>query len=262
MNKGSMGEARNKALGRRMLRFGSFPYLLLSVAAILSGCLGGSDGVENPKMELDFRPSDGSAAAGRVSLYGMNMNPAVDSTPILSKEFSGGTYVIFTPEEMDAAVNKMVAGQGGDTSGLRDTTLHFNVVASAGDREAFVGGFSYRRAGDAAGFSKSEGTSQTRYGAIRNSFKLPKAVKAFRGRLGIYGIGLGIDYVFIPGSPYHAAIKKDSSFTMAQMSEGSYTVFGADSDSALLYETTDTLNTLDTAYSAKAWTTIVFLPDH
>lgn len=262
MDNGIMGEAR-KALGHRMLRFGSFPYALSSIVAIftLTGCLGGSDGVENPKMELNFSPTDGSAAAGRVSLYGKSMNPVQDSTPILTKEFTGGTYVEFTPEEMDSALHRILADQGKDTTALKDTTLHFNVVAKADDREAFVGGFSYRRSGDVVGFAKTEGSAQSAYGRFKSAFNLPKAVKGFSGRMGIYGITLGIDYVFIPGSPYHASIGKDSSFTMARMSEGTYGIIGADKDSSLLFESSDSLNTSDTAYSAKAWNTIVFIPD-
>lgn len=262
MENGIMGEA-GKAFGRRMSRFASLPYVLLSAIAVLSGCLGGSDGVENPKMELElgFRPDDGSAASGRVSLYGKNLNPVEDSTPILAKDFSGGSSVSFTPEEMDAALRQVMARNGKDTSSLKDTTLHFNVVAAAGDKEAFVGGFSYRRAGKTAGFADLDAFKSGKFGAFKKTYGLRKAVKGFHGRLGIQGISLGIDYIFIPGSPYHASVKKDSSFTMAQMSEGTYGLIGADKDSALLFESTDSLSTTDTAYSAKAWSTITFVPD-
>jgi hypothetical protein len=248
-----------------MLRFNSFPFkvpgAVLCAIAGLAGCMGGSDGVENPKMELGFQASDAGSVSGRVSLYGKNLNPAEDSTPLLTKDFQAGGFTEFTPEEMDAALKQSLARQGRDTSALKDTTVNFNVVAAGGDREAFVGGFSYRRSGGTAGFAKLEGpSSQSGYGHYRNTFGLPKAVKGFTGRIGIYGIGRGIDYVFIPGSPYHAGIRKDSTFTIGQMSEGSYTVFGADTDSSKLFESADTLNTSDTAYSAKAWETIVFLP--
>jgi hypothetical protein len=261
MDNGFMGEA-GKALGHRMSRFGSLPYVLLSVVSILSGCLGGSDGVENPKMELDFQPSEGAAVPGRVSLYGKNLNPAEDDTPILAKDMPADGIVSFSPEEMDAAVRRILARNGKDTSALKDTTLNFNVVATAGDKEAFVSGFSYRRAGAVAGFAKIEGSKPGPFGSFKSRFRLPKAVKGFSGRMGIYGIGLGIDYIFIPGSPYHADIdRKDSSFTVPQMGEGSYSVIGADKDSAQLFESTDTLNTTDTAYSAKTWSTITFIPD-
>jgi len=162
---------------------------------------------------------------------------------------------------MDAALRQSLARQGKDSSALKDTTVNFNVLAAGGDHEAFVGGFSYRRTGNTAGFAKMEGKSQSGYGHYKNSFNLPKAVKGFTGRIGIYGISRGIDYVFIPGSPYHAGIKKDSTFSIGKMSEGSYSVFGADRDSSKLFESADTLNTSDTTYSAKAWETIVFLPD-
>jgi hypothetical protein len=252
-----------------MLRFNSFPFnprgaAIGAVSCIIAGFAGcgGTDGVENPKMEIGFEASGAGAVSGRVSLYGKSVNPGEDATPLLTKDFQAGATTEFTPEELDAAIRGSMARQGMDTSGLGDTTVNFNVVAAGGDREAFVGGFSYRRSGGTAGFAKLEGAgSQSSYGHYKNTFGLPKAVKGFTGRIGIYGIGRGIDYVFIPGSPYHASIKKDSTFTIGQMSEGSYTVFGADQDSSKLFESSDTLNTSDTAYSAKAWDTIVFLPD-
>ncbi|MDB5104991.1 MAG: hypothetical protein JWP91_2680 [Fibrobacteres bacterium] len=265
MGKRVMGEVR-KASGRRMSRSASFPYALFGFMAILSGCLGGSDGVENPKMdmkmELGFAPEDGQPLSGRVSLYGKALNPVEDSVPLLSKDFASGTPVSFTPEEMDAALKLSLSRHGKDTSSLRDTTVHFNVVAASGDREAFIGGFRYRRLGGTAGFAKAEGSDPGAFGKLVKTYGLKKAVKAFSGRLGFQGISLGIDYIFIPGSPYHASIKKDSSFTVARMSEGMYNIVGADSDSALLYESTDTLSTADSAYSAKAWSTIFVIPDH
>jgi hypothetical protein len=262
MDKGVMGEA-GKALGRRMSRFGSFPYALLSVVAILTGCLGGSDGVENPKLELEFRPDDGSAEAGRVSLYGKGMDPMKDTLPLLTKSFTGGSPVSFTPEEMDSALRLSAIRHGKDTAALADTTVHFNLVAATTDKEVFVGGFSYRRKGSGVGFAKADGSAAGAYGAVKRSFGLPKAIKAFSGRLGLQGIKLGIDYIFIPGSPYRANISmKDSSFTLSQMSPGTYGIIGADEDSSLLFESTDSLSTSDTSYSAKAWGAITFVPDH
>lgn len=253
-----MGE--RKAFGLRMSRLESIPYWLsLGAAAILAGCLGGSDGVENPKFDLELHGEDGSALSGRVSLYGGNLNPAVDATPLLAKDFTGGA-ASFTPEEMDAALNKALALQGKDTSSAKDTTLRFNVVAVSGDKEAFLGGFGYRRAGKTAGFGREEG-GKLGFGAYKKRFGVRKAVP-FSGRIGKAGALLGIDYVFIPGSPYHSAIAKDSTFNLAKMSQGSYSILGIDKDSALIFKSNDTLSTADTTYSAKDWGTITFIPDH
>jgi hypothetical protein len=263
MGKGVMGEAR-KATGRRMLRFVSFPYAFLGAAlvgagALVSGCLGGSDGVENPKLEFEFTPENGGAAAGRVSLYGKGMNPVEDGLPLLGKDFTSGTQVAFTPDEMDAALKQVLLRRGKDSSALGDTTVHFNLVAGASDKEAFVGGFSYRRSGKSAGFAFGTGS----FGKVHRSIKLPKAVKGFSGRMGIFGITHGIDYIFVPGSPYHADIKQDSTFTIPQMSPGAYGIIGADTTTATtkLFQSSDTLNTSDSSYSAKAWDTIFFVPD-
>lgn len=254
-----MGE--RKAIGLRMLRLESIPYVVLGAAALLAGCLGGSDGVENPKMDMDleFRDEGGAAVSGRVSLYGGNLDPAVDSMPLLTKDFTGGA-ANFTSAEMDAAVNKALALKGKDTSLAKDTTLHFNVVAVSGEKEAFVGGFAYRRAGKTVGFGKDE-AGKISFGAYKNRFGMLKAVP-FSGRIGKQGAVLGIDYVFIPGSPYHAAIAKDSTFRMTKMGQGTYKMYGVDKDSALIFKSNDTLSTSDTTFSAKDWDAILFIPEH
>ncbi|GEM_PF-7100672 len=266
MDKGYSGEAR-KALGHRMSRFVSFPYAFLGIAlvsagAIVSSCMGGSDGVENPKLEMDFHSQDGaSAVSGRISIYGVGINPVEDNLPISAKDFTSGEKVSFTPEEMDAALKQAMVRGGKDSSTLGDTTVHFNVVAVSGDLETFVSGFSYRRSGATVGFSKLEGKVNSNYGAVVRSIRLPKAVKGFSGRMGIFGISKSIDYIFVPGSPYHATIDDDSTFTMPQMSPGSYNIIGKDTESQKLFKSADTLNTSDSAYSAKAWDTITFIPD-
>ena len=238
-------------------------FALLGMVASLLGCLGGSDGVENPKLELQFQPEGGpSALSGRVSLYGKGMNPVEDSLPLLSKGFAAGSKVAFSVEEMDSVIGLSLARQGRDTAGFKDTTVSFNLVASGEGHEAFLGGFSYRRQGDKVGFARLEGASGAAYGNYSAAFKLPKAVKGFSGRMGLYGIKLGIDYIFIPGSPYHANVRPDSSFTIGQMSAGSYGIIGADRDSSQLFESSDSLNTADSSYSAKAWKTILLVPDH
>jgi hypothetical protein len=184
-----------------------------------------------------------------------------DDLPLAAKDFSGGTQVTFTPEEMDAALKQAMLRHGKDSSKLGDTTVHFNLVAVSGDLETFVPGFSYRRSGKTVGFFKLEGKSARDIGKDHGSYKLPKAVKGFSGRMGLFGISKSIDYIFVPGSPYQASIKQDSTFTMPQMSPGSYNVIGTDMESKKLYKSDDTLNTSDASYSAKAWDTIFFIPD-
>jgi len=52
-----------------MLRSKSFPFTVLCVIAGFAGCMGGSDGVENPKLEVGFQATDGAGAvSGRISL--------------------------------------------------------------------------------------------------------------------------------------------------------------------------------------------------
>jgi hypothetical protein len=254
-----------KALGRGMFRFDALATLLfislyLGSAAALSGCMGGSDGVENPKMmELNFRPDDNSSSvSGRVSLYGKSLNPVADSTPILVKSFTSQAPVTFMPEEIDAAIKTQMLRTGKDTSAFKDTILDFNVLAIAGDKEVFLGGFKYRKLGLQAGFARTQGTKQSAFGTIQDSYKMATAVQNFSGRLGLQGFALNISYVFIPGSPYHSKIERDSTFTIPHMSKGTYGIVGADQDSAKFFESTDTLSTDDGSYSAKAWGPPIF----
>ena len=230
----------------------------LGPITFLGGCLGGSDGVENPKLEMDFKAEDGSfPAAGRVSLYGKNLNPVTDSTPILVKVFSGKAQVSFTPEEIDGAIRTRLSL---NSTALKDTLLEFNVVAVSGDREVFVEGFKYRRQGSRVGFARVVGNSETAFGPLHDTFGLPNAIHNFSGRIGMQGSVLGIDYIFILGSPYHSRIRGDSSFTLARMSAGTYGLVGADQDSSKYFASSDSLSTADTAYSAKAWDVITFVP--
>jgi hypothetical protein len=223
------------------------PFVL---AGVLAGCLGGSDGVENPKLTLDYRVDDGAAAtAVRVSLYEKHRDPVIDSAPLARKTFADGKAE-WTPEALDSALG-----------GARDTTLDFNAVAVSGDREAFSAGYRYKRKGDRAGFSRlpaEAGPEEGGYGSVSETLALPKAVSGFIGKLGGQGAALGLDYVFIPGSPYHGPVA-ERMFLLPRLSPGVFDLVGADQDSAKFFRSADSLNTADTAFTAKTWGEITFV---
>lgn len=237
----------------------------LAFAAVLSGCMeGGSDGIENPKVELQFQGPDGGAAgSGMLKVYAGDYNPIEDSTPLLEKSFSGGAVVDVTAEEMDAWLKARL----GNPASLPDTQIQFNVVAVSGDREAFVAGFRYRREGDKVTFALQAVKDAPAFGPlVKTQVKLEDAVFGFQGAVGGAGISFGIDYVYIPGSPYHAAVGGDlpdgrkGGFKFARMSRGSYTgLIGADQDSATFYQSDDTLDTGDPEFSASTWEVITII---
>ena len=223
---------------------------------LLAGCMGGSDGIENPKVELDFRGPDGSTAtgAGEVRIYGRHLNPKEDSEPLLVEAFDGRAYVELDAAELEAALRARLGGS------LPDTVVDFNVVAVADEREAFVPGFRYRRAAGKGSFAQGEwDAADLEYGAVRRRVELPAAVKDFKGALGANGMAFGIDYVYIPGSPYFADVEPSQDvpgrgeFRFARMSGGAYSLLGADKDSAALYLSRDTLRTSDSGFTAKTW---------
>lgn len=234
----------------------------LMSAGLLAGCMGGSDGIENPKVELEFRGPDGTSQGnGEVRVYARFMNPVEDDSPMLTKTFNGKAEFTLQPEDLDAVLK---AGLGGT---LKDTVLEFNVMAVAGDREAFLGGFHYKRQGSKVSFALGAWDKPgLDFGAIKRTVNLLAAVRDFKGSMGANGVSYGIDYVYIPGSPYHAnvnsadgATTKRGEFLFSRMGQGSYELFGADKDSATFYKSGDTLSTQDTAYSAKVWDPITII---
>lgn len=235
--------------------------LALACIAVLGGCMGGSDGIENPKVELDFKGPDGtSSGAGEVRIYARHLNPMVDSAPLLTRTFSGQAAFTLEPEEMDAILRARLGGV------LPDTVVDFNVIAVSGDREAFVSGFRYKRAGTRVGFAQSSWDEKNPgFGKVKKTVTLLTAVLGFKGTMGSNGMVFGIDYVYIPGSPYFATVTRPDSastrgeFRIARMSQGSYGVVGADKDSSTFYRSGDTLNTTDTAYTASTWDVLTII---
>lgn len=232
--------------------------------ALLTACLGGSDGVENPKMELRFAPGNSQASAGQVRLYSKYRNPARDSLPLLAKSFSGSGAVSFTSEEMDKAIARELRLRGVvPKDGRADTVLAFNVVASTPDREALVAGFRYLRQGSRAGFARvvapDTSVAQGAFKGLSETYPLPLAVLDFKGRLGKAGAELGIDYVFIPGSPYLSTVDANRDLAFQRLPQGIFGLVGADQDSSLYFSAADSLNTADTAFVAKSWDPITFI---
>lgn len=233
---------------------------LLAILA-LAGCMGGSDGIENPKVELDFHGPDGTlSGTGEVRVYARNLNPAVDDKPLLTRTFSGDARFRMDSDDMDSVLRAR-----GNGAALKDTVVEFNVVAVSGDREALVSGFRYRRSGGKPAFAQAPWDGpHPEYGDVKRSADLLAAVLDFKGVLGSNGMSFGIDYVYIPGSPYFANVKPEAGttrgeFQIARMSRGSYGLLGADKDSAAYFQSADTLNTSDTAYTAGAWDPITII---
>lgn len=219
------------------------------LCAAFFGCLGGSDGVENPKLTLDVKRDDGTSLAyADVSLFPKDRDPVKDSVPLLERTFLQGK-VELTPASMDSVL------------GTKDTVLDFNVVALSDDREALSLGYRYTRAGNRAGFSRVPAVAGAQgggYGSVTETLLLPQAVQGFAGRIGGQGAALGLDYVFIPGSPYHGSVA-DQGFLLPRLAPGVFGLVGVDRDSAKAFLSADSLNTADTAFTAKAWGEITFV---
>lgn len=237
---------------------------MAALATALAGCFGGSDGIENPKVELDLRGPDGGAAgSGTLRVYAGDYNPRLDSMPLLSKDFAGGAKVEVTAEEMDARLKAAT----GNVAAPADTQIRFNVVAVSGEREAFVAGFQYRRKAGTAAFALEARDGAADYeNQVKARVELQDAVKGYEGAVGGAGVSYKIDYVYIPGSPYSATVGGDlvdgrkGGFKFARISQGTYSdLIGADGDSSHFYKSSDTLDTRDLEFTAGAWAPITII---
>jgi hypothetical protein len=218
------------------------------ISIFLAGCLGGSDGVENPKLTFNGQSDDGSAVTGlRVAIYAKNQDPV--RVPELMRLDVSGHKASFSPEDIAFILH------------AADTVFDFNVVLISGERETFSSGYRLRVSGKRMGFSRVGPDAKPLdggYGSVVETMVLRKAVQGFSGKVGKVGAALGLDYVFVPGSPYHATVT-DSAFTVARMAPGIFDLVGADQDSSKFFRSVDSLNTADTAFTAKSWGEILLL---
>jgi len=230
---------------------------------ILSGCLGGSDGVENPKFEVEMRSQDGAAPlAGRIAVYVKDQNPMRDSVPLLEMTVPANGKAAFTPQQVDAAIAaklKALCLCASPAIGP-DTLLEFNLVAVSGSREALAGKYGYRRAANRAGFADLSAVEADKagFGSITQSLRLGNAVTDYPGKVGGRGLTLGIDYLFVRGSPYKTEITGNA-FAFPRLSTGIFEVVGVDRDSSAYFRSLDSLDTGAPEFSARDWEGIIFL---
>jgi hypothetical protein len=253
---GNPGRA-SKATRAPIFRIISAAGAAVVAAGFMAGCMdGGSDGIENPKVELQFQGPDGTTqGTGEIKVYARYMNPAEGDKPLLTKSFTGQAIASVSAEELDAVL-KTALGK----ASLPDTTVDFNVLAVSGEREALVLGFRYKRAGSKLSFAQAPWKQEAAFTAeLRRKVNLLDAVKGFKGTMGANGVSFGINYVYIPGSPYRAdvvgvdASAKRGEFSFTRMGAGTYDLFGVNEESDTTFKSGDTLNTSDTAYTAKTW---------
>jgi hypothetical protein len=206
--------------------------------------------VDNPALTATLRTAGGQAQAGSVRVFARYQNPTRDSQPVLSLPAGEGGAVIPAKtlfEAMEAASAAGVPWKDRDS-------VAFNLVGSAGADEAFRaeylllrgpgGRYAYERILPPEGGPYPDGSLAT-------SLPMAPAVQAYRGSVGADGRSLGLRVIFVPGSPYHAEVSADGSFTIARIAAGRYAVRALDGDGKV-YQPADSLAT-DSAFAPEEW---------
>lgn len=240
------------------------PLLLAGVlAAFLAGCgdgphAGGSDDVDNPALTVTLRSPDGLPyGPGVASVYARHQNPLRDTEPLLALPVPAGGQIRISDSALVAAME--TAAMRGVPWPNRDS-VEFNLVATeiAGQApagESHESGFLLVRVG-AAGYQFSRRLGgQIRYpdanGVLASAPALEAPVLELRGRVGPRGMELGLESVFVAGSPYKAEIAVDGTFILARLASGRYELSALAADEKT-YTAADSLVT-GGEYSASDW---------
>ncbi|MDB5050622.1 MAG: hypothetical protein JWO30_3693 [Fibrobacteres bacterium] len=214
---------------------------------------GGYDDVENPAIQVSLLDDQQKPyGAGELRIYARYQIPSKDSLPIIDQHVSAGTAVTIRDS---ALVSAMVRAQTLGTPWPNQDTVEFNVNTVAPDGEAFLGNFLMARKPGGA-FSMMRRTGGTLVhadtkGVLAVSPIMAGPVLHQRGNIGAHGLELGLQSVFVPGSPYWAQVQSDGSFVLARMAVGSYEVKAVSAD-AKVYSAADSL-TAGTEYLPSDW---------
>jgi hypothetical protein len=229
----------------------------LAGALLLAACvLGGVDDVPNPSavpepsVTVSLADGAGNPAGGTLNLYARYQNPFKDSVPLFSLPVTGDTARL--EDTLVAAAFARAQGRGTPTASA--DTLEFNLLATSPAGEAFLGGYALIRRQDGWAFMRrAEGRVWNPDGKsnLRTEARMPAPVLGQRGRIGARGLELGLRSVFIPGSPYKAALEPDGSFTLARMAAGQYELKAISADEKI-YGAADSLRA-GTEYQGTDW---------
>lgn len=213
---------------------------------------GGYDDVENPALQVSLLDEAGKPTVGQVRVYARYQNPIEDEAAVLSRNLSVQTRAGIRDTALLAAMAK--ANLRGTPWPNRDT-VEFNLIAVDAGRESYQGGFLLVKGADGTfGFRRrlSDGIAYPDgKGSLKAAPVMAAPVLNLRGRIGAKGLGLGLKSIFIPGSPYRAAVETDGSFIMPRLASGRYEMKAA-SQNGKIWSAADTLDTR-AEYTASDW---------
>jgi hypothetical protein len=231
--------------------------LLLIAALALCACFedrlsGGTDEVENPALTVVLRDGAGSPTSGTLRIYARFQNPSRDSVPVLSAPAAGASGLEVRAKSLVSAME--AAASRGIPWRNRDS-VSFNIVGSTSSDEAFAGDYLLRKDGGGTWTFRRvkppEGTGPYAGPSLSTRLDLAAAVLGYKGTVGDKGLALGLKTLFIPGSPYHAAVGSDGAFTLPRLAPGRYDVKALDAEGKA-YGALDSLDT-DAAFAPVDW---------
>jgi hypothetical protein len=237
-----------KARGRRLAKGLGASCLAFLIAACADG---GTDEVDNPALNVTLRTAGGQGLTGTVSVFARYQNPTRDSLPVLTLPAGEKGGTVIPAGTLLAAME--TASQAGLPWKDRDSVV-FNLVGSAGAQEAFRAEYLLLRgAGGSLAFERILPPEGGPFpgGSLSTSLPMAPAVQAYRGTVGADGVALGLDVLFVPGSPYKADVAADGSFSFSRIAAGRYDVRALDGDGKV-YGPADSLAT-DSAFAPADW---------
>jgi hypothetical protein len=241
----------------RMIRATRIPAALAAAAALLLACgkgkrvAGGYDDVENPAIRVSLTDAGGRpVGTAYLGVYARYQNPVRDSLALVDFIASGSPLTL-TDSAVRAAFDTAKA-RGRNYPG-RDT-LEFNLYATAPGGEGFLEGFALIKRAAGWGFIRRTGGSiayPDGDGLLASEPRLAAPVLGRKGNVGPRGLELGLKRVFIPGSPYAAALASDGAFAFAHLAPGRYELKAVSADDKV-YTASDSLST-DADFTAADW---------
>ena len=209
--------------------------------------------MENPGLEISFRDSTGEVvASGEVSIWERGQNPTKDSLPLLKRAFMDTSVIFFSPNEVAKAWQEHNERNPLQAS---DSIFHFNVIVRTAQWKAMETGFFVVKTdkGDSVlvKADRNDTTVQNENQLLEATMVKTPMFESVIGDVGDEGELLGIEQVYIPGSPFHTTVASDGTFVFENIMSGTMLLNGV-TRQGTVYHSTTKFNTT-TYFEGKSW---------
>jgi hypothetical protein len=250
--------------------------ILAGPAALHTGCMGGTTGVDNPgvaELPVHFRDAAGDVALvqGTLEIYARDHNPAITSEPLLRIEIANRTDLTLTSRDFDridsararkeavanwkrSAGAKIGMGAGGaaridaGSAGAASSVSAVGATGSAGSDSLIRFNLVLRN-----GSGSGAVATGLRYDPANRRFSLdsagpdpevrmlPRPLIRFAARIHREAASGDLGRIFLPGTPFQATLV-DSDFALQNLPEGRFGMHLLGGD-GYIYAVSETLDT-------------------